>query len=70
MGIRPVWIVQDTDTGLFLCPHDGDVGFCKLLRDAGRFDDGVSAVDTAHFVLGRQFHVSALFEEEFRLGHG
>jgi len=70
MGIRPVWIVQDTDTGLFLCPQDGDVGFCKMLRDAGRFDDGESAIDTALFVLGKQFHVSAFFEEESKLRHG
>lgn len=61
--IRPVWIVQDSDTGLFLCPYEGDVGFTKLLREAGRFYDGESAVETALDFLGNQFIVSKFFEE-------
>jgi hypothetical protein len=56
--IRPVWIVQDADSGLFLCPYQGDVGFTKLLREAGRFVDAESAVETARDFLGNQFHVT------------
>lgn len=63
MAIRPVWVAQDTDTGLFLCPQDGDVGFTKLLKDAGRFTDPEAAVETAVFVLGNQFSVTGFFEE-------
>lgn len=61
--IRPVWVVQDTDSGLFLCPYQGDVGFTKLLREAGRFEDGESALETAVDFLGTQFHVTQFFEE-------
>lgn len=62
--IRPVWIVQDADSGLFLCPYQGDVGFTKLLREAGRFDDAESAVETARDFLGNQFHVTKFFEDD------
>ena len=61
--IRPVWVVQDTDSGLFLCPFEGDVGFTKLLREAGRFEDTESAVETARDFLGNSFQVNKFFEE-------
>ena len=64
MDIRPVYVVQDTDSGEFLCPSaDGDVGFCKFLSDAGRFEDRESAVDTAQYALDNDFIVSGFYEQ-------
>ncbi|POA98058.1 hypothetical protein C2134_13630 [Chromobacterium sinusclupearum] len=63
MAIGPVWVVQDTDTGLFLYPSpDGDVGYTKFLSDAGRFDSAESAIETAKFHLGAQFHVAHFYD--------
>lgn len=63
-GVTPVWVVQDVDSGLFLYPSDdGDVGFTALLRDAGRFDNAESAIDTARFHLGDRFVVTKFYEE-------
>lgn len=62
--IGPVWVVQDRDTGLFLCPDpNGDVGFTRFLGDAGRFDNAESAIDTARFVLGNSFVVSNFYDD-------
>lgn len=45
---RRVWVVQDAETGKFLCPTpDGDVGYTRWLHNAGLFDDEEAAVDTA-----------------------
>ncbi|GHD60791.1 hypothetical protein [Jeongeupia chitinilytica] len=52
---RPVYFVQDTDTGKFLCPHEGDVGFTKLIINAGPFPEYQDAFDTAVSVLGGEF---------------
>lgn len=62
MALALVFVAQDTDTGLFLCPYEGDVGFAKLLRDAGRFHDAESAYDTARFHLGPNFVVTQFWE--------
>ncbi len=37
---RPVsvWIVQDRDSGLFLMPLHGDVGYTQFINEAGHFD--------------------------------
>lgn len=60
--VRLLHVVQDTDSGLFLCPsEDGDVGFTKLISDAGSFTDMESAIDTAMFVLGRHFVVFSYY---------
>ncbi|ERE14026.1 MULTISPECIES: hypothetical protein [Chromobacteriaceae] len=61
--IGPVWVVQDKDTGQFLCPLDGDVGFTKFLSGAGRFDNPESAIDTARFILGNSFVVCSFFDD-------
>lgn len=50
MECRRVFVVQDRETGRFLCPRLGDVGQCVLFRDAGHFDDIEDAVET-----GREF---------------
>ncbi|MCD0494495.1 hypothetical protein B0T49_21770 [Chromobacterium violaceum] len=63
MAIGPVWVVQDTDSGLFLYPSpDGDVGYTKFLSDAGRFDAIESAIETARFHLGSQFRITQFYD--------
>lgn len=52
------FVVQDAESGLFLMPQDGDVGYTKWLHQAGRFDDLASAVDTAEFVLSGRFFLT------------
>jgi len=52
------FIVQDAESGLFLMPLNGDVGYTQWLHEAGRFDELAEAMDTAHFVLGGQFYVT------------
>lgn len=62
--IGPVWVVQDRDTGRFLCPDpNGDVGFTRYLGDAGRFLDAESAIDTARFQLGDSFVVTKFYDD-------
>lgn len=34
-----VYVVQERESGEFLCPRDGDVGRTVRLLDAGRFGD-------------------------------
>lgn len=41
------FIVQDEESGLFLTPISGDVGFTTFVRDAGLFDGIAEACDTA-----------------------
>lgn len=59
-----VHVVQDTDSGLFMFPHEGDVGYTKLIKDAGTFDDIESAIDTAMFHLGHNFIVFSFYGEQ------
>lgn len=42
-----VFVVQDSETGEFLCPFMGDVGFTNQLRTAGHFIEPDSAIETA-----------------------
>lgn len=60
--MKPVYIVQDRETALFLCPQDGDVGYTQWLNEAGRFDDQESAFETATYHCGEGFIVSAFLE--------
>lgn len=53
-----VYIVQDRETGLFLFPCDGDVGYTQWLREAGHFDDEESAIETAFFHCTEGFFIS------------
>lgn len=41
------FIVQDKESGLFLMPYEGDVGFTPWLHLAGRFDELADAIETA-----------------------
>jgi hypothetical protein len=41
------FIVQDSESALFLMPYEGDVGFTPWAHEAGRFDGFAEASDTA-----------------------
>ncbi|MGB7482030.1 MAG: hypothetical protein WA924_17025 [Burkholderiaceae bacterium] len=41
------FIVQDRESGLFLMPQNGDVGFTSWAHEAGRFDQVDEAEETA-----------------------
>lgn len=43
--MRKVCIVQDLESGLFLAPVDGDVGFVHRLKEAGGFDSYEDAIE-------------------------
>lgn len=64
MALALVFVVQDTDSGQFMCPYEGDVSYTKFLRDAGRFHDPESAYETAQFHLGPNYIVSQFWEHE------
>lgn len=61
---RRVWVVQDAETGEFLYPSpDGDVGFTRFLKHAGRFEEEGEALDTAAFNCSEGFSLTSFFEE-------
>jgi hypothetical protein len=63
-GVRRVYVIQDADSGEFLYPSpDGDVGFTKFLRDAGRQEDPEEAIETAQINLGNAYVISSFWEE-------
>ncbi|ASU40250.1 hypothetical protein hmeg3_19450 [Herbaspirillum sp. meg3] len=60
--MRRVFIVQDKESALFLCPHFGDVSYTPWFSAAGRFDDYESAVETAGVHCGEGFFVESFYE--------
>ena len=60
--MRRVFIVQDRESALFLCPFMGDVGYTAWLHEAGRFDDEESAIDTANFHCTEGYDISSFLE--------
>ena len=56
-----VWVVQDTETACFLCPHTGDVGLTPWLVEAGMFDSEEEAVETASGHCGEGFQVYSFY---------
>lgn len=42
-----VFVVQEVNSGFFLCPAGGDVGFTRRLREAGTFESREEAMETA-----------------------
>ncbi len=52
-----VFVVQDRETQMFLCPSFGDVGYTPWIREAGHFDSEEEAVETAAFHCGEGFDV-------------
>jgi hypothetical protein len=58
MAAASAFIVQDAESGLFLTPVEGDVGYTQWAHEAGRFEELSEAVDTAQFVLSGKFHIT------------
>jgi len=54
------FVVQEVNSGLFLCPCGGDVGFTHRLREAGTFDSREDAVVTAVDHCDEAFDVVAV----------
>lgn len=52
------FIVQETETALFLKPYQGDVGYTQFAHEAGRFDHLGEAMETAQFVLSAPFFIT------------
>lgn len=50
--VLEVWIVQDRESGLFLAPVDGDVGYVQFITQAGHFEEALAAIETAQDHLG------------------
>jgi len=59
--IRPVWVIQNRSSGLFL---GHDLFLTRSLKDAGRCDDPESALDTAVCSLEDDFEIHKFYEEE------
>lgn len=59
--MRRVFIVQDRESALFLCPLYGDVSYTQWLHEAGYFDDEESAIETASFHCTEGFNLSSFF---------
>ena len=55
-----VFVVQEVDSGLFLCPLSGDVGFTHRLKEAGTFDSREDAFETACDHCDEAFDVVAI----------
>jgi hypothetical protein len=58
MAADVAFVVQDAESGLFLMPCEGDVGYTQWLHEAGRFDELGDAVDTAVFILNGRYFVT------------
>ena len=56
-----VYIVQDRESGYFLRPDVGDVGFTVWVDEAGVFDSEDAAVDTGSGHCSEGFLVFAFF---------
>jgi hypothetical protein len=61
--MRRVFVVQDKESALFLCPHYGDVSYTQWFDEAGRFEDQESAVETAHVHCTEGFKLSSFYED-------
>lgn len=59
-----VFVVQDKESALFLCPHFGDVSYTQWLNEAGRFDDQDSAIETAAVHCTEGFELTSFYEEK------
>ncbi len=58
-----VFVVQEVESGQFLCPFSGDVGFTHRLKEAGTFDTREDAYETACEHCDEAFDVVAVFNE-------
>lgn len=53
-----MFIVQDAESGLFLTPIKGDVGFTQWAHEAGRFTGHGEACDTADHICHEGYFVT------------
>lgn len=68
--MRRVYVVQDGDEGMFLCPSpDGDVGYTRWVREAGQFDDEQAALDTADMCCDPGYQIFSFFVERMSCRH-
>ena len=63
-GLIRVYVVQSLNSGDFLCPYEGDVGFTPYLYRAGFFYDREEAVSTAIEEIGHNFNVFGFWVEQ------
>ena len=54
------YIVQDKESGLFLMPFDGDVGFTSWAHEAGHFEVFIDAQETAGLHCHEGFFVTTV----------
>ena len=59
-----VYVVQEVESGQFLCPYTGDVGYTHRLKDAGTFDTLEDAFETAADHCDEAFDVVAVLKEK------
>jgi len=59
-----VFVVQEVNSGLFLYPCGGDVGFTHRLREAGTFASREEALETAVDHCDEVFDVVAVVKTE------
>ena len=59
-----VFVVQEVESGQFLCPYSGDVGFTHRLKEAGTFDTREEAFETACDHCDEAFDVVAIVSEQ------
>ncbi|NMG45549.1 hypothetical protein GPA22_17685 [Aromatoleum toluvorans] len=58
------YIVQDRETGQFVCPRLGDVGLCVLFQDAGRFETADEAREAGVYLLDADALVIPIWERD------
>lgn len=61
LNVRHVWVIQMRSTGLYLTE---ELGYSRLLRDAGRCDSREAALDTGRMNLDDDFAVSDFYVRE------
>lgn len=54
---RRVWVVQDGESGTFLCPHNGTVGNTYRFKEAGHFLSEDEAFDAAEHFCNEKFDI-------------
>lgn len=59
------YIVQDLDSGEFLCPDiDGGIANTAFIKQAGKYDDLQDAIDAGVEEIGGQFALFEFYELE------
>ncbi len=63
MAASVVFVVQEVESGQFLCPYSGDVGFTHRLKEAGTFETREEAYETAADHCDEAFDVVPVIKE-------